>query len=170
MSTLRRITIAALTALAVALPASASAQMRLSNNRLSGPRVGLTVITGSNADRVREELGIQPVISQFGWQFETELFRAPEGGVTAVTEWVPLVGGLEQGQFIPSISWLVGLRTANGAEVAVGPNASLAGVGLALAGGVSFSVGVINVPLNFALVPSSGGLRVSVLTGFYLRD
>jgi len=170
MSILTRTLVGTLIMLAVAAPTALSAQMRIHNNRLSGPRVGLTVITGSNADRVRDELGIQPVITQFGWQFETQLFRSSEGGVMAVTEWVPLAGGMEQGQFIPSLSWLVGLRTATGAEIAVGPNASLAGVGLAVAAGVTFSAGEINIPLNFAMVPSSGGLRVSVLTGFNMRD
>ena len=170
MSSLRRtvpvlLSIALLTAIR-----PAAAQMQLSENRLSGPRVGLTVITGSNADRLKDELGIQPVITQFGWQFETELFRSADSGVMAVTEWIPLMGGLEQGRFLPSLSWLVGLRTSNGAEIAVGPNASLAGVGLAVAGGVSFSAGEVNIPLNFALVPSSGGLRVSVLSGFYLKE
>lgn len=153
--------------LAGALPAAAQ-QFHAYDNRLAGPRVGVTVITGSNAERVRDELGIEPVITQFGWQFETELVRSE--AVTAITEFVPLVGGLEQGAFIPSLSWLVGLRTANGAEIAVGPNASLAGVGLAVAGGVSFQAGTIAIPLNFAMVPSSGGLRVSVLSGFYVRQ
>lgn len=154
--------------LLLAVAAQAAAQALHIQDRLAGPRVGLTVITGSNAERLRDELGIEPVITQFGWQFETELIRTD--AVTAITEWVPLAGGLEQGVFIPSLSWLVGLRTAKGAEIAVGPNASPAGVGLAVAGGVSFQAGSIAIPLNFAMVPSSGGLRVSVLSGFYVRQ
>lgn len=155
-------------AFAVILPAAPLyAQISTSSEKLSGPRIGVTAITGSNADRVRE-LDIYPVITQFGWQFETELFRSTTG-LSAVTEFVPLVGGLEQGQFLPSLSWLVGLRTSGGAELAVGPNLSPAGFGLAFAGGVTHRTGELNLPVNLAVVPSRGGLRISLLSGFNLR-
>jgi hypothetical protein len=137
--------------------------------KLSGPRVGVTVITGSNADRMRDDHNLHPLVTQFGWQFETELFATADRSVAALTELVPLVGGLEQGVFIPSVSWLVGLRTANGAEVGVGPNLSVAGPGLAFAGGVTASMGDLHLPLNVAMVPSRGGMRFSVLTGFNIR-
>jgi hypothetical protein len=155
----------------LATSAPAHTQVQATGTKLSGPRFGLTVITGSNADRVRDELGIQPVISQFGWQFETQMFRSSEqGGVTAVSELVALAGGLEQGQFLPSLTGLVGLRTSTGTEIGVGPNVSLAGVGLAVAGGVTFSMGDLHLPLNVAVVPSSGGMRFSFLGGFTIRD
>ncbi len=156
--------------LALSTPARAQVQS-LAGTKLAGPRFGLTVITGSNAERLRDELGIEPVVSQFGWQFETEMFRsAEEGGVTAVSELVALAGGLEQGQFLPSLTGLVGLRTATGTEIGVGPNVSLAGVGLAIAGGVTFTLGDLHLPLNVAVVPSRGGMRFSFLGGFTLRE
>jgi hypothetical protein len=159
-----------LTALVLTLCAAPlSAQDLFVQKKLSGPRVGVTVVTGSNADRMRDEHDLHPVITQFGWQFETQLFATPDGSVAALTEVIPLVGGLEQGAVIPSISWLVGLRTANGTEIGVGPNLSLAGAGLAFAGGVTASVGDLNLPLNVALVPSRGGVRFSVLGGFTIR-
>jgi hypothetical protein len=42
-------------------------------------------------------------------------------------------------------------------------------VALALAAGVTFRAGVINVPMTLAAVPSKYGTRISMLTGFTLR-
>lgn len=153
--------------LCAASAVSAHAQTALTA-KLAGPRFGLTVITGSNAERLRDEIGIHPVVTQFGWQFETEMFSTAQG-LTTMGEMVVLAGGLEQGKFLPSLSGLVGLRTPNGAEIGVGPNVSLAGVGLAVAGGVNFAAGDINFPLTVAVVPSAGGMRFSFLGGFTLR-
>ena len=111
---------------------------------------------------------VKPMITQFGWQFEKE-FYSKDGGVAAVNEWVALVGGLDQGVVLPSISWLVGLRTKEGTEFGIGPNVTPAGVALALAAGVTIRAGIMNVPMNLAVVPSSAGMRVSFLTGFNMR-
>ena len=81
-----------------------------------------------------------------------------------------LLGGLDQGVAIPSVSWLVGLRSRNGAEVGIGPNLTPAGAGLVLAAGVTMRAGALNVPLNIAVVPSKAGSRVTVLTGFTMRQ
>ena len=136
---------------------------------LSGPRVGLTWLSAGVHQKVRDEdIDISPLISQFGWQFERQ-FYAVEGGPAAVTEWVLLVGGLEQGTVLPSLSWLVGLRTLGGTEFGVGPNVTPAGVALAIAAGATKQVGVLNIPFNVAVVPSQSGVRVSFLTGFNSR-
>ena len=42
---------------------------------LDGPRVGVTYITGDIAQRLADKLDTQPLITQFGWQFETEFFH-----------------------------------------------------------------------------------------------
>src|SRR4029078_6315174 len=84
-------------------------------------------------------------------------------------EWVFLLGGLDQNVAIPSLSWMVGLRTKEGAEFGVGPNVTPAGVALALAAGVTMRAGVLNVPMNFAVVPTRAGTRVTMLTGFTMR-
>jgi hypothetical protein len=86
-----------------------------------------------------------------------------------LNEWVALLGGLDQGVAIPSVTWMVGMRTAEGAEFGLGPNVTPAGVALAVSAGVTFRAGILNIPVNFAAVPSKNGSRVSVLTGFVLR-
>jgi hypothetical protein len=137
---------------------------------LSGPRFGATVLSNGVVDKLRTEDGIElrPMVTQFGWQFEKQ-FYSPTQGTTALTEWVVLLGGLEQSVALPSISWLVGLRTHGGAEFAIGPNVTPVGIALALAAGTTIRWGVMNVPVNVAVVPSKSGVRVSVLSGFSLR-
>ena len=108
------------------------------------------------------------MISQFGWQAE-KAFYTGDSGVAAISEWVMLLGGLEQDLLIPSLTWLVGMRAASGAEFGVGPNITPAGTALAIAAGVTFRRGFVNVPVNVAIVPSKAGTRVSVLTGFNMR-
>lgn len=136
---------------------------------LSGPRVGVTAIAGSLADTLKARYGAAPFLTQFGWQFETRMFEVDEG-YSAMTELVALIGGLEQGMFLPSVSWLVALRAHRGAEFGVGPNISPAGVALAVAGGVTLrSSAGINFPVNLALASGKGGQRVSVLVGFNLE-
>ncbi len=133
--------------------------------KLSGPRIGLTVITGEMADRLEKDYDALPVISQFGWQFEWRYFSVEEGP-TGVVEIVPLIGGAEQGLFLPSISALIGLRSFKGTEIGIGPNLSVTGLGVVLAAGATKTVGKINMPVNFAVLPSEKGVRFSLLFGF----
>lgn len=136
---------------------------------LAGPRFGLTLLNDRMLEKLKERnIDVSSTITQFGWQFEREFYSKLDGP-TVLNEWVLLVGGLDQGVAIPSLSWLVGLRTKEGAEFGIGPNITPGGVALALAAGVTFRAGVMNVPMNFAVVPSKYGTRVSVLTGFVLR-
>jgi hypothetical protein len=137
---------------------------------LSGPRIGITHLDeGVRNTLVERNISIDgTTITQFGWQFEKQ-FYAKGSGLTALNEWVVLVGGLEQGIAIPSVSWIVGLRSRGGSEFGVGPNVTPTGVALALAAGTTFEVGAMNVPVNVAVVPSKSGMRVSFLTGFSLR-
>jgi hypothetical protein len=137
---------------------------------LSGPRFGLTILGEGIVQELATErdIHIQPHISQFGWQFEKQ-FYTKESGVTMVTEWIGLVGGLEQNVAIPSLSWLVGVRTRDGAEFGLGPNVTPAGTALVFATGMTFRSGALNIPVNVAVVPSRAGARVTLLTGFSLR-
>jgi len=134
---------------------------------LSGPRAGVTFLSPGVRNQISEDFSeeLGPVISQFGWQFEKR-FMSTETGATAVTEWVLLFGGADQGVFVPSLTWLLGLRTTGGIELAAGPNLSPAGTAVALAAGVTLRAGNLNVPLNVAVVPSASGARVSFLMGF----
>jgi hypothetical protein len=92
---------------------------------LSGPRMGVTFFSGkSAADYKRAEnqggLNATPVMFQFGYQFETTYLN--QGGLQALFEFIPIITGLDQGLFIPSISFLHGLRSnRNGFEFAFGP-------------------------------------------------
>ena len=136
---------------------------------LSGPRFGVTFLGEGIIDKlVEHDITVDPVITQFGWQFEKR-FYAGASGVSALNEWVLLVGGLEQGVALPSLTWMVGLRTKEGAEFGIGPNVTPLGVGLAIAAGTTFKAGVLNIPVNVAIVPSRSGVRVSMLTGFNTR-
>jgi hypothetical protein len=138
--------------------------------KLSGPRFGVTYLGGSIVDSLAANgIDVAPVITQFGWQFERLMFTG-ENGLSAVTEWVVLVGGLEQSTFLPSVSWLVGLRGPRGAEFGVGPNVSVAGTALAIAAGFTTRAGALNLPVNVAVVPSKIGTRLSVLVGFTTRS
>jgi hypothetical protein len=136
---------------------------------LSGPRFGLTLLSEGVVDELaKRDIEVGPYISQFGWQFERQFFTKG-GPVTMVTEWVALVGGLEQGVALPSLSWMVGVRTRDGAEFGIGPNVTPAGTALVFATGMTFRAGAVNIPVNVAVVPSKVGARVSLLTGFSLR-
>jgi hypothetical protein len=133
---------------------------------LSGPRVGLTtVFPGKTADELKNDLGMTPTFTQFGWQWEHQYF-ALENGMAGLVEFVGLIGGLEQGKFLPSLSLLVGVRGASGGEFAFGPNISLTGASFAFAAGHTYKMGNLNFPVNLAVVPSTNGLRMSLLVGF----
>jgi hypothetical protein len=117
---------------------------------LSGPRFGITSLGEGVVAKLQERsLDVRPMISQFGWQFERQ-FYAKDSGVAAVNEWVVLVGGLDQGVALPSVSWLVGLRTREGTEVGIGPNVTPIGVSLALAAGVTLRAGLIRHARQFS--------------------
>lgn len=133
---------------------------------LDGPRVGITYLSDGVVSALnRNRIAVNSVITQFGWQLERLMYDG-KGGVDAISEWVVLVGGLEQGLVLPSVSWLVGIRTRGNSEIAVGPNVTPAGVALAIAAGYTYRVGALNIPVNVAVVPSGSGLRLSLLTGF----
>lgn len=137
--------------------------------KLSGPRFGVTYLGGRIVDSLAAlDIDVSPVITQFGWQWERQ-FYANANGPAAVTEWVLLVGGLEQGAFLPSLSWIVGMRTTGGTEFGVGPNLGPSGFALAFAGGVTRRSGGLNLPISISVVPSKLGTRLSLLGGFTMR-
>ena len=155
--------------------------------KLAGPRIGFTVLTyGSSSDfindRAENEKGVyiegqrMAFISQYGWQWESRF--ADGGEVTGVVEWIALVGGMEKGLFLPSVSSLVGLRSGSGYEFAAGPNLSLSGIGMVISTGYNFTFGNLNVPVNLAFVPGKSGAwggddptgsRVSIMVGFNMN-
>ncbi len=132
----------------------------------SGPRVGVTYICpGTTADYFYDK-GKLPITISFGWQFEKRLFTV-EDGTSGLVEFVPLIGGINQGLFLPSANFLLGLRGGSDRswEFAIGPqfgmkadqNKQLQGaVGVVIAFGTSFKKGNVWFPINIALVPSVG--------------
>jgi len=162
------------------------------SKKYGGPRIGLTYIDkGTTREKIADAFNradITPFVSQFGWQFETRVFTL-ESGAAGLVEFVPLIGGLEQGLFLPSANLLFGFRAANGVEFGLGPSGSLAGVGIVMALGASFKVGKVTFPFNVAFSPnikkiievydpstqtyknstSNSGLRLSLFIGFNSR-
>ncbi|OFY07405.1 MAG: hypothetical protein A2W93_06890 [Bacteroidetes bacterium GWF2_43_63] len=106
--------------------AFASAQnVRSGRLNASGPRIGMTVLTGDQAKIFGQpqQLGGfdgYPAMFQFGYQWEAQYLN--EGAFQALFEFIPLVSGLDQGLFIPSFTLMNGLRNnRSGWEFAFGP-------------------------------------------------
>ena len=137
--------------------------------KLAGPRVGITMVTpGLLANILKKDVSLfsdenreewtgsigkyGAVMSQYGWQWESRFVDSEK--VTGIVEWIALVGGMEKGMFLPSVSSMVGVRTANGIEFAAGPNLSLGGIAMVIGAGYNFKFGNLNLPVNIAYVPS----------------
>jgi len=134
---------------------------------LAGPRLGAVIISASpssgliNGYLELDDMGELPsdysdnikgaVTTLYGWQWESRF--ADGGDVTGIVEWIALVGGMEKGLFLPSVSSLVGARTSNGLEFAVGPNLSLGGIAMVFGMGYNFKSGNLNIPVNIGFVP-----------------
>lgn len=159
------------------------------HKKFGGPRIGMTYITSGTSSDYISDKGKNPLITQFGWQFEQRLFTI-ENGTSGIIEFVPLIGGMEQGLFLPSANLLIGMRSGGkrSFEFALGPNVSLSGLGMVFAAGTNFKSGKVNFPVNLALVPSVGssqtvydntgiaskqhvetGWRISLTVGFNSR-
>jgi hypothetical protein len=151
-----------------------------------GPRVGVTYITsGSMASRL-DVAGKGPILTQFGWQFEKRLFTLTSG-LSGVVEFVPMIGGVEKGVFLPSCSALIGVRGLGFGknkkfEFAIGPNWSRSAeqytykntfdntttryydrkvggsFGVVIAAGMNFSKENVNFPVTIAYLPSVGNI------------
>lgn len=135
---------------------------------LAGPRFGATLLTGKAAQMLEDNFDAAPIITQFGWQLEHRFFTVP-GGPTGLTEFALFLGGMEQGLVLPSLTWLIGMRSPTGSEFGLGPNLSLSGAAYTLAFGSTTQYGALNVPTNLAFVFSKDGIRISVLVGFNAR-
>lgn len=97
---------------------------------LTGPRIGMVVLTGNDAKRIRasEDQGgfglNRTVMTVFGYQKEVQYIN--EGNFQALFEFIPMVSGLDQGRFIPSFTFMNGFRNnKSGWEFALGPQVSV---------------------------------------------
>ena len=136
---------------------------------LSGPRFGLTLLADGVVKKLEErDIKVGPHISQFGWQFEKQ-FYTQDSGVTMVTEWVALVGGLEQSVVAPQPELDGGgpderwRRVRHRSKYHAGRNCA------GPRDRDDVPRGRFERPVNVAVVPSKPGSRVSVLSGFSLR-
>jgi hypothetical protein len=150
-------------------PIQRQATARTNDDDRSGPRLGAAYLIGGSVTAENARRNVSPLMSLFGWQLEHQFQTGDKSLPVPVTELVLLAGAVEQGAFLPSASWLVGLRQPSGWEAAVGPTLTGAGLQIALAAGVTRRVGDINVPINLAVAPGRRGASVSVTTGFNVR-
>jgi hypothetical protein len=154
------------------IPAELRAR-QLPRQHLSGPRFGFTTFTGDVA-KLRQAVGKESIMSQFGWQFETQIVSTRSGN-QALMEWVALVGGVEQDELNLSLSWLAGYRLPNGLEFGAGPNVSVRKEGwddpttsMVIAAGATLPFGELYVPLNLAVAFAEGGPRITTLLGWII--
>lgn len=92
----------------------------------SGPRFGIAAAAFGDMNKFFQRktyyggLDIYPIISNIGYQFEIQYVGTEN--FSALFEVIPNIAGLEQGQFIPSLSLLNGFRFGQaGWEFAFGP-------------------------------------------------
>ncbi|PBQ33581.1 hypothetical protein CNR22_17970 [Sphingobacteriaceae bacterium] len=96
---------------------------------LDGPRLGGVFYTGEMAARLMESktsggFDAIPLMFQFGYQFEKQYLN--EGRFQALFEFIPMITGVDQGYFIPSLTLLHGFRdNVHGWEFALGPTINL---------------------------------------------
>ena len=94
----------------------------------SGPRVGVGVLTGSLYEYATRDgqsgLDIFPAVSMIGYQLEAQYVGTDN--FSALAEFIININGMEQGQFIPTLSILNGFRFGDaGWEFAFGPGFTL---------------------------------------------
>ena len=153
---------------------AAGAGAQLVESSWSGPRMGFMIAPGSGSiSRNLEGHGLGSVVSEFGWQIEHRV--APVGGgPQLVTEAVPLLGGVEYGKLVPSITGIMGVRFPSGYEVGMGPSLTVVSEttvnkGLVIAAGKSIDYGSVCIPLNLAVSTNSKGTMVSLMVGYAIH-
>jgi hypothetical protein len=95
----------------------------------SGPRMGYSMVFGEAASIIQQAehqggFASFPGSFHFGYQFEKRYLN--EDGFQALLEFIPMISGMDQGRFIPSVTLMNGIRgNKNGWEFAAGPHLSL---------------------------------------------
>jgi hypothetical protein len=143
----------------------------LTEVNLSGPRLGLSgvVSNGKFLDELRKN-NMDRVFSQFGWQFEYKI--VPQGGGPAfIVEFIPLLGAVEYGKILPSVSFPIGIRFPSGYEFGIGPQISLfapdpVNSALVIALGRTFLYKGVGLPVNIAVIKGSGGYHAAFMFGY----
>ena len=135
---------------------------------MAGPRLGVTYLGSYRPPNLLTGGRLSSVMTQFGWHSEQAVFPF-NGGPTLVVEETLLIGGVEQRALVPSVTFLVGVRARSGWEFGLGPNLALDGPALAFAGGKSFNIGGVSIPVDLAVVSSQGGMRTTLLLGYAVQ-
>jgi len=139
---------------------------------LSGPRIGMTMVLDQKQIDGLRARGVGPLMSQFGWHFERQV--APlGGGPQFIVEFIPLFGGVEYWELIPSATLAMGVRFPSGAEFGLGPSVSANAGGssaLVIAAGRTFDYGGVSLPVNVALSTSPHGQRLSLVLGYAIQQ
>lgn len=92
---------------------------------LNGPRMGGVFYSGEVANILKEKeanggFDVYPVMFQFGYQYEIQYLN--QGAFQALFEILPLITGLDQNMFIPSLTFMNGMRNSRwGLELGFGP-------------------------------------------------
>ncbi len=158
--------VASFIVLAAADPAAAQNGSR-NITSTTGPKVGLTLIAGDLVDDLRRDFRKGPLLLQFGWQVEARFpVSRDRNGAAGYAQLMPLIGGLEEGKILPSITWLIGVRGAKGNRIGFGPTMSLAGPTVTVSAGVTKRSGQLYLPIDLAVQFMERGTIVSLLIGF----
>lgn len=142
-------------------------QMTLYGRDVSGPRIGFTLIS-TLTDKAQETLDdhdLDPLLFQVGWHFDWMAYE-PGSAPAVFVEFIPLLGALEQGVFLPSLTLATGVRTPAGFEIGLGPNLTPTGVALVVGVGHNFGRGGISMPVNLAIAKNRDAIRVTLLVGY----
>ncbi|MBN2521509.1 MAG: hypothetical protein JXB17_13435 [Bacteroidales bacterium] len=94
--------------------------------KLNGPRMGLSFVGGDLGKILRapfNEGGFDfswPVSTVIGYQQEISYLSS--GNFQALIEFMPMISGMDQGRFVPSLAFLNGIRSnQSGIEIGFGP-------------------------------------------------
>jgi hypothetical protein len=149
-------------------------KVEFSRRNMDGPRLGVTYVPpNSLTGKSLAEHDVGALISQFGWHFEYQV--VPKGyGPSFLIELIPLVGGVEYGTLIPSITLAMGIRMPSGIEFGIGPNVVMAeqdktfkaSTALVIAAGKSFDYSGVSIPINLVVATSRAGQRYSIMVGY----
>jgi hypothetical protein len=148
--------------------------VEFSRRSMDGPRLGITYVPpSSEIGKNLAEHDVGTLISQFGWHFEYQV--VPKGyGPSFLIELIPLVGGVEYGTLIPSVTLAMGIRMPSGIEFGIGPNTVMAekektmhlATALVIAVGKSFDYSGVSIPINLVVATSKTGQRYSIMVGY----
>ena len=148
-----------------------------------GPRIGASLLYDADTNTfgipaMTGFVSVGPVISQFGYHVDFDIVT--KAGFDPVAQIDLLIGGVDQGLAIPSLSAVIGIRISQGFEIGVGPNLSITrrnyessiATGIIVVIGYSFRLPNDNIafPVDFAIVASNGQYRFTLLAGFNFPD